>query len=61
MSLHRFSGPGWFDGVCAGAGHGFVWTTALNAPGAIRRPTTIRADLPPPRVDGQTEKRWRGA
>ena len=61
MSLHIFSGPGWLDGVCAEAGQGFGWTTAVYAPGVNRRPTAIRADLPPPRTEGQTEKRWREA
>ena len=61
MSLHIFSGPGWLDGVCAEAGNRFVSNAALTAPGAIRRPVAIRADLPPPRAEGQTEKRWRGA
>lgn len=57
MSLRIFSGPGWLDGDCAEAGRGFVWTTAVNTPGAMGRPTTLRADLPAPRAEGQTEKR----
>ena len=61
MSLHIFPGPGWLDAAGAEAGHDLIWTTAVNAPGAVRRPAAIRADLPPPRVEGQIEKRWRGA
>jgi len=57
MPLCIFSGPGWLDGVCAEADRGLAWTTALHTPGVFRRPATLRADLPTPRAEGQTEKR----
>ena len=57
MSLRIFSGPGWLDGVCTEADHGLVWTTAVNTPGVFRRPATLRAEIPTPRAEGQTEKR----
>lgn len=59
MPLHFFSG--WPDSAYAEAGHTANWTTTLNPAHAIRRPVTIRAELPPLRVEGQTERRWRGA
>ena len=61
MSLHLFSGPGWLDAACAEASHATNWAAALNPANATRGSMTIRAELPPIRVEGQTEKRWRGA
>ena len=57
MSLHFFSGPGW----PLEAGHGDIWALAAAPLNLYRRPATIRAELPPPLPEGQTEKRWRNA
>ena len=53
FSGHRYSGPGW----STEADHFAVWTLAATPLNIIRRPTTIRAELPRPLPEGQTEKR----
>ncbi|MFP6728956.1 MAG: hypothetical protein VCD50_02085 [Alphaproteobacteria bacterium] len=53
MSLHILSGPGWPAEAYSVAG----WAQAATPLNVIRRPATIRAELPQPRPEGQVEKR----